>query len=101
MNIFYITNARIPTEKPYGIAMIKLCEAFARAGAVVTLFVPWRLNTLREDPSQYYGVTRNFRIVRLPSVDFLWLGFGKRFFFFLQIFSFFFFAPLLGRGRGG
>lgn len=88
MKIIYITNARIPTEKAHGLATIKICEAFARAGADVMLVIPWRRNQISEDPFSYYSAERNFRIKKLPSIDFLWLGIGERVFFIIQLFSF-------------
>lgn len=88
MKIFYVTNARLPTEKAHGLATVKLCEAFARQGADVTVFAPWRFNRLKADPYEYYGVERNFCIRYLPSIDLLWLPFCKRFWFAIQLFSF-------------
>ena len=86
--IIYITNARLPTEKAHGLATMKLSEAFAKAGAKVTVVVPWRWNPLREDPFTYYGVERVFHIVHIPSIDLLWLPFGKVLTFPLQLVSF-------------
>lgn len=86
--IIYLTNARIPTEKAHGLAAMKLCEAFAALGAEVIMVVPWRVNPLRADPYRYYCVNKNFELRTLPSVDFMWLGWGQRFFFLLQAFSF-------------
>jgi len=86
--IIYLTNVRLPTEKAHGLATVKLSEAFAQAGAEVTVVAPWRWNPLQEDPFTYYGVERVFRIVCLPSVDLLWLPFGKAVAFPLQLFSF-------------
>lgn len=88
LKIFYVTNARIPTEKAHGLAAVKLCEAFAKQGTEVTLFVPFRLNTISEDPYRYYAAERIFKITPLPSIDLLWLGFGQRFFFTVQLASF-------------
>ena len=85
MKIFYVTNARLPTEKAHGLATVKLCEAFARLGADVTIFAPRRINPIHQDARAYYGVAPNFRIRYLPSVDLLWLGFGELFFFLLQL----------------
>src|SRR5437867_624401 len=88
LRIFYVTNARLPTERAHGLATIKLAEAFAKHGLEVTLFRPWRVNPLRDDLYRYYGVEQNFRVATLPSLDFLWLGFGGRFFFVVQLLSF-------------
>lgn len=88
MKIFYVTNARLPTEKAHGLATVKLCEALAKQGAEVTIFAPRRLNSLRGDVYEYYRAERNFKIFYLPCLDLIWLGFGQRFFFLLQLFSF-------------
>lgn len=88
MKIFYVTNARLPTEKAHGLATVKLASAFAALGHEVTIFHPWRRNPLLGDVYAYYGVKRNFRIIAIPTVDFLWLGFGERLFFPIQLFSF-------------
>ncbi len=37
MKILYIANIRLPTEKAHGIQIMKMCEAFAHAGAEVEL----------------------------------------------------------------
>lgn len=86
MKIYYIINARIPTEKAHGIQVMKMCEAFAREGEGVTLIVPRRRNTIKEDPFAYYGVERNFRIIYLPTLDFF--GFHIPFSFFIETFTF-------------
>lgn len=88
MKIFYVTNARLPTEKAHGLATVKLSEAFARQGADVTVLAPWRLNPLKRNPYEYYGAERNFGIQYLLSIDFLWLPFAKRLWFGVQLFSF-------------
>ena len=69
MKLYYIINARIPTEKAHGIQVMKMCEAFAREGKEVILVVPRRHNTIKADPFLYYGVERNFTIKYLPVID--------------------------------
>ncbi|RJQ36822.1 glycosyltransferase [Candidatus Parcubacteria bacterium] len=86
--IVYVTNARLPTEKAHGLATVKLASAFAAAGIPTTVVVPWRWNPIKDDPYAFYGVPKNFRIVRVPSFDLLWLGFGQRIWFPVQLFSF-------------
>jgi len=75
MQLFYIANIRLPTEKAHGMQIMKMCEAFARAGVVVELVVPARSNEPFEgiDSFQYYGVERNFVIRRLKVIDPIWL----------------------------
>ena len=70
MKLIYIANARIPTEKAHGIQIMKMCEAFALCdNADVTLIVPRRFNSIKEDPFDYYGVSKNFQIKKLPCLD--------------------------------
>jgi glycosyltransferase involved in cell wall biosynthesis len=74
MRLFYIANIRFPTERAHGIQVAHMCAAFARAGVDVTLFVPDR-KTIADEPYAYYGVERNFRLVRIPVPD--TVRFGK------------------------
>ena len=83
-SLLYISNQRMPTEKAYGIQIAKMCEAFAlqynpnlqiypnapNNRIEVELVIPHRKNSIKEDIFEYYGVKRNFRVVRLFSPDF-------------------------------
>ena len=69
MNLIYLANIRMPTERAHGVQIIKMCEAFARAGEKVTLIVPARHTHLTEDPFVYYGVEKIFTIVYVPVWD--------------------------------
>jgi glycosyltransferase involved in cell wall biosynthesis len=71
MTIFYIANARIPTEKAHGIQIMKMCEVFAATGNNVRLILPKRINKIKDDPYVYHGVKRNFIIIKLPCLDFI------------------------------
>lgn len=66
---FYIANVRLPTEKAHGLAIMKMCEAFANQGLEVELVVPKRENHIDTDPFEYYGVKRNFKITKLWCLD--------------------------------
>ncbi|OGF58653.1 MAG: hypothetical protein A2Y62_03850 [Candidatus Fischerbacteria bacterium RBG_13_37_8] len=73
MKLFYITPARIPTEKAHGFQITKMCESFARLNNEVTLIVPWRKNSKEltdRNPYDYYDLQNNFKIrkVWLPDV---------------------------------
>lgn len=70
MRIIYIAAARIPTEKAHGLQIMKMCEAYALLGHDVQLLVPRRTNELSDDPFEYYGVKRIFRITWLAARDF-------------------------------
>ncbi len=73
--LIYIGNKRLPTEKAHGLQIVQNCEAFADAGADVSLWAAARQNTpdLRRvaDIWAHYGVRRNFRLRRLPTLDLL------------------------------
>ena len=81
MKLLYIANIRLPTEKAHGLQIMQNCEAFADAGAEVTLWIARRFNTpeLRgiTDVWAHYGVKRNFGLRRLPCIDLLPLVPGK------------------------
>ncbi len=102
--LLYIANARIPTEKAHGLQIMQNCEAFAEAGAAVTLWAARRFNTpemrVVDDPFAYYGVAHNFALRRLPCIDLLlWVGerfrLLTRFAFLLQVTTFTLSALLL------
>lgn len=76
--LLYIANIRLPTEKAHGLQIIQNCEAFADAGADVSLWAAARQNTpeLRNiaDVWAHYGVKHNFRVRRLPTLDLMALA---------------------------
>jgi len=75
MKFFYIANVRIPTEKAHGLAIMKMCEAFAKENINIVLVVPRRLNNLKENPFDYYGVGKVFNIKKIPVLDLIpWFG---------------------------
>ena len=43
--LIYIANIRLPTEKAHGLQIVQNCEAFADAGADVSLWAAARQNT--------------------------------------------------------
>ena len=69
----YIQNARIPTEKAHGYQIVKMCEAWGRAGHKVSLWLPRRRQPTAEMAltSVYdaYGVERSFDVRILANVD--------------------------------
>ena len=70
MKIYYIANARIPTEKAHGWQICRMCAELARQGALVELVVPSR-NTGGQDAFEYYGLDKNFLINYLKTPDVL------------------------------
>ncbi len=77
MKLFYIANARLPTEKAHGFQIMKMCEAFARAGEDVELVIPRRVNTPQmqrvRDVWAHYGIETPFTITRIPCLDWQFL----------------------------
>lgn len=66
MKIFYVVDARIPTEKAHGYQIMKTCEALAASGFEIELVVPTVENTIKTDPFIFYGIARSFSIRHLP-----------------------------------
>lgn len=71
MKLIYIDTARLPTEKAHGYQICKMCEEFGAAGLEVILWVPSRDNEIKQNIYEYYGLKNNFKIVKLPSLNFL------------------------------
>lgn len=69
MKIIYIANLRLPTEKAHGIQVMKMCESFAQQGNELELVIPRRINPIKDDPFNYYGVARVFKIRKIPCLD--------------------------------
>lgn len=90
--IWYVTSLKIPTIWAHGVQMMKMCEAFAGAGAGVRLFAQ-RSSVLPEDPFLFYAVAHHFDITyvdraqsvfeKIPTPYILWfmniIGFGRAF----------------------
>lgn len=66
--IYYIVNARMPTEKGHGIQIAKMCEVFIEAGADLTLVVPRRVTDPRS-VRDYYGLRVEVPLIRLLAID--------------------------------
>jgi glycosyltransferase involved in cell wall biosynthesis len=81
IRLLYIANIRLPTEKAHGLQIMQNCEAFADAGADVTLWAARRVNTAElrgvRDVWAHYGVKRNFALRRIPCIDLLPLVPGR------------------------
>ena len=71
MQISYIANVRLPTERAHGAQIMHMCKAFADAGVIITLVIPRRINALIKSPYEYYDIlpSQNFRIIKLPVID--------------------------------
>ncbi len=69
MKIIYISNSRIPTEKANGFQIMKMCEAFSNAGIEIELWLPKRLNQIKENTFSYYNIKETFSIKKIPVID--------------------------------
>lgn len=78
MKIYYVANARIPSEKAHGIQIAKMSEALIEAGADLTLILPRRTHT-PESLQSYYGLRVPIKTEYLPVVD--WYSHGRIGFF--------------------
>lgn len=83
MKIFYIVNARIPTEKVHGYQISKICEQLAALGAQVELWVPTRKNEIRKKLFEFYGIKENFSVRYIRCPDMISRGFHTQSLFFL------------------
>jgi glycosyltransferase involved in cell wall biosynthesis len=70
MKIYYIVNARIPTEKAHGWQISKMCFELANLGHELELVVPTR-NSSAKDVFEYYNLNNNFKINYLYTPNFL------------------------------
>lgn len=68
MKIYYIANARMPTEKAHGIQLAKMCEAFIERGVELELIVPNR-KTSAVSLQEFYGLRTAIPLVTLPVLD--------------------------------
>ncbi len=71
MKIIYVTNSRMPTEKAHGFQIMKMCEAFSNAGIDIELWIPKRINPIKDSPFHYYNIRETFNIKRIPVIDFM------------------------------
>ena len=94
MKIYYLANARMPTERAHGIQIAKMCEALLAAGADITLVVPARGK--KQLLQEYYGLSREISLVRVPVFPYalgFWIGSCS---FMLSAFFFLFLKKLRG-----
>lgn len=62
MKIAVIFNNRLPTERAHGLQIVKMCSAFAGAGADIELIIPDIYNPIKDDIFAHYQVKKNFSI---------------------------------------
>lgn len=97
--IYYIANARMPTEKAHGIQLAKMCEAFVEQGIDLELVVPKR-KTAIASLKDFYGLRVNIAVKKLPVLD--WYASGRIGFFLGSLsFAFGYFFYLWGKRLKG
>lgn len=87
MKILYLSNSRLPTEKAYGIQIIKMCEAFSVSGAEVLLAYPHRRSPhINLGLFEYFNVKTKFKTKQLNTPDFYFPGGMDRIAFYIKSF---------------
>jgi glycosyltransferase involved in cell wall biosynthesis len=69
--IYYIANARMPSEKAHGIQLAKMCEAFVERGVDLTLVLPRyerRSEHQHQSIREVYGLRVDIPVIRLPVI---------------------------------
>ncbi len=93
MKLDYITNLRIPSTKANSVQVMQNCEAFKKAGLKVSLIVPFRFGTYKEQPVEniwdYYNIDKRFPVKKVFCIDLFPLRVIELFAFWLQSLSFF------------
>lgn len=80
----------MPTDKAYGIYVMKMCEALKNVGADVVFLYPKRSNALKKDGIfSYYGMSESFKTKELFSIDLLSFKFLGHFPYLIGIVSFY------------
>ena len=64
MKLLYLSLSYVPSRRASSVQVMRMCEAFARAGHDVTLVA--KRGPDGEDPFAFYGVDRCFRLELLP-----------------------------------
>lgn len=71
--IYYIANARMPTERAHGIQLAKMCESLIESGIDLVLVVP-RRSRPQIDIKEFYGLRVSVPLIRLPVINTYSLG---------------------------
>jgi glycosyltransferase involved in cell wall biosynthesis len=78
MKICYVAHVRLPTEKAYGIQIMKMCEAFALQGHEIDLILPERDNPITESVFDFYSIKQEARekikLHYIPSINLIKFG---------------------------
>lgn len=69
IRIAYCTNVRLPSERAHGHQVARVCDALAKLGHEVTIFAPFRKNTIAQDYWEFHKADRQVRIEHLGAFD--------------------------------
>jgi glycosyltransferase involved in cell wall biosynthesis len=73
LRMFYLSCARIPSEKAHAYQILKMCESFASQGIMVTLLYQKRNNQQLEARAgnvfEYYAIKNSFTMKKLYCLD--------------------------------
>lgn len=99
--IYYITNARMPTEKAHGIQIAKMSEALRARGANLTLVIPRRhayrqAGGKSDSLKEFYNLTDDIPLIRLPVLPYGWSFWLGSFSFMLVAFLFLLYRKMVG-----
>lgn len=88
--ILYIANMRLPSERAHSVHIVEMCAALSAVnGGNVFLLVPTRATGAEEkDVYKYYGVPKNFEILRSKSLDAFRLPIPRKLAYYLHAWSF-------------
>ena len=96
MRIYYVANARMPTEKAHGIQIAKMCEALIEQGADVELIVP-RRHTDTRSVKEFYGLRVDVPMTYLWTPD--WYDKGRIGYWISSLFFMFGYSRYLRRKK--
>jgi hypothetical protein len=54
--LYFVVNARMPTEKAHGVQIAKMCEAFIEDGVDLVLVLPRRWNAYGKSITEFYSL---------------------------------------------
>ncbi|NMC51656.1 glycosyltransferase family 4 protein [Candidatus Kuenenbacteria bacterium] len=76
MKLIYFSNSRIPTEKGYGIQIMKMCHFLAAIVDHLELVIPTKKNKVFKnvDAFGYYQVEKNFILKKISCLDPSWIA---------------------------
>ena len=74
MDIAYVADARLPTEKAHGIQIMETCKALAAAGHRISLIISAPDSADEDAIFSHYGMVKSFFIIKAGTCRFLRFG---------------------------